>query len=301
MKSLAVELKLSGHFTMTVTKPDGSSRVVAEFDNLITNTGLEQYGLRANNNLINQCCVGTGTTAPAFSDTSLVNQIAYTSTTQPVNSNGTYANVYASGYIRFTKTFRFAEGAAAGNLTEVGIRVDFGAGNGPLFSRARIVDGSNNPTSITILSDETLDVTYELRAYRPTGDVTGNITLGGVSYAYVMRQANAEDQQWAMPDNGFSNRSAPQAFSGDIAAINSSPSGFLGQGTIMSFAAYVNNSRQIDATHGFALNAPTTSIKSVVIDTRMGIYQIGFTPVIPKTAANILSLVFRFSWARRTI
>lgn len=103
-----------------------------------------------------------------------------------------------------------------------------------------------------------------------------------------------------MPDQGFSVRGAPLSFSGDIAAINSFPSGFLAQGSISTVASYVNGSRQIDTTQGFALNAPTTSIKSVLIDTRMGVYQIAFTPVIPKTASNILSLVFRFSWARRT-
>ena len=56
--------------------------------------------------------------------------------------------------------------------------------------RALILDGGGSPTTLTILSDETLDVTYTIRVYPPTTDVTGSITLDGVSYGYTIRPCN---------------------------------------------------------------------------------------------------------------
>ena len=77
----------------------------------------------------------------------------------------------AYGYSRLE--VQFDKGAAKGNISEIGVCDN--DGGSPLWSRSLILDKSGNPTSITILDDEYLTVTYELRRYVSTETVTTTI------------------------------------------------------------------------------------------------------------------------------
>ena len=78
-----------------------------------------------------------------------------------------------SPYYRWAKvTWRFGQGVAAGNISEVGL----GWGNSNLWNRALIKDANGNPTTITVLSDEYLDVVSEIRDY-PTLSSSGSFNL----------------------------------------------------------------------------------------------------------------------------
>ncbi len=289
--------ELSGHFKLQVFRPDGSMRQEVEFDNLITDTGLEQYGLQNGADILPLCVVGTGSATPAFSDTTLGTQLAHSDN---ITAQSLF-NEVSAGYVRIRRTFRFAAGVATGNLTEVGIRSDNSSGS--LFSRALILDGSNAPTTITILSDEVLDVTYELRIYKPAADVTGTVTLGGTNYAFTIRPANSTASDWASPQlsaTAYRFATYPSAYSSGIAAENTSPSGTLGNGDVPVAQTYVNGSKQRDFLISFGLSAVTANIGSLLFNSNFGIYQIGFAPVVPKTNANVLSLTVRLSWARKT-
>ena len=166
-------MRVSGGARGTVT--------LAEFDNLILDAGLNRLGTGG---VANCCQVGTGTSAPAVTDTTLQAYLVGTSTIQADSAQSYVAGPPA--YVTMSRTFRFGTGVAAGNLTEVG--VGWATASGSLFSRARIVDGGGSPTTISVLSDETLDVVYTLRAYVPA-DATGSVTLAGTSYGYTMRWA----------------------------------------------------------------------------------------------------------------
>ena len=97
----------------------GSRRVAADwFPNLITDVGLEAMGTVSVSTLTSWCRVGSGTTAPAFTDTGLVAQVAATNAEQ-ASSYGAQAAAPYYGF--YTITRRFAAGAAAGNLSEVGM------------------------------------------------------------------------------------------------------------------------------------------------------------------------------------
>lgn len=290
--------EVAGHFKMVAIRPDGTRRPLAEFDNLITDTGLEQYGL-VGSSLLTGCAVGTGTAVPAVSDTGLANQIAHTTNSGPGGTRATVVGPPAYSFVRLV--FRFPTGAAAGNLTEVGIRGG-SSSSGPLFSRARILDGSGNPTTITVLADEVLDVTYELRVYHVTTDVTGTVNLGGTNYDFTIRRANSNSDEWGYPDLGFTltrGSALPSVFSGGIGAANTTPSGYLANATGVTAQAYTNGSRQRDFLITVGLSAVTSNIGALMLLTNLGIYQIGFSPVIPKTASNILTLMVRLGIARR--
>ncbi|KAK6697116.1 hypothetical protein SNK04_014381 [Fusarium graminearum] len=81
------------------------------------------------------CRVGTGSTAPAVTDTALANQVA-TTTTVSARTSGVQATTPYFGWFR--STYRFAPSGTAQNLAEVGVAT---LATGGLFSRALIVDG----------------------------------------------------------------------------------------------------------------------------------------------------------------
>ena len=96
-------------------------------------------------------------------------------------------------YISHIVEYHFAIGAAAGNLSELG--VGWASSGTTLFSRALILDSGGTPTTITVLSDEYLYVTYEHRFYPSETDATGSIVftgnIGG-TYTYTLRPAQID-------------------------------------------------------------------------------------------------------------
>ena len=64
----SVQSRVAGHFCVNAVRPDGSVRALAEFPNLITDWGLNRM---ASNGYLAYCHVGSGSTPPAFGDTSL--------------------------------------------------------------------------------------------------------------------------------------------------------------------------------------------------------------------------------------
>lgn len=305
-----VSLGFAGHFTMTVSGGKRGTKVLAEFDNMILDSGLN-YLAGGSRNAVSYCTVGTGTTAVAASQTALVNAIANTGTVQRAFLGGTYVAgppAYKTDYI----TFRFATGVAAGNLTEVGVGWN---STGSLFSRALILDGGGAPTTITVLSDETLDVTYTLRCYAPS-DVTGIVNLGGVNYNYTIRGAQMSSGgtgTWNPGDvqnYGFCNATDAfvETFTGSISATPGGvPSGTSWGGTVVTApSAYVNNSMQRSVQYRLDLNDGNLGggFKSMNLRCK-GVggqsthaFQIEFSPNVPKDNTKVLRLNMTFSVAR---
>jgi hypothetical protein len=305
MTIATVQTQVAGYFKIEAVKPDGTRRVLADwFPNLILDQGLDRMG--ANSDYLNACQVGTGNTAPAVGQTGLVSYTAGTSTT---NSTTTGAAADAPYYGWRRNVFRFAAGAAEGNLSEVG--VGWSTSGSDLFSRALILDGLGDPTTITVLSDEFLDVTYELRQYAPTADVTGTVVDGSDSYDFTLRAARATvSTHWG---GGLGIASSHQigqvpffiAYTGTLGAVTGQPSGTTasisssGQGVN---AAYSASSYQRDFTVSAGLSDINLSggVRSVLIPTTRGEYQCEFDPPIPKDGTKTLVLGFRVTWARRT-
>ena len=168
-----------------------------------------------------------------------------------------------------------------------------------------ILDSSGSPTTITVLPNESLSVTYQLNNYVPTEDVTGTIDIAGVSYAYTLRAALCTSADWcfnparqAMVYVGPS----PSAYNGPIGDITSSPSGQYAFGTAGN-SGYAANSFSLQTGISFSIaqgNLPG-GIASVYCDWGgLGIYQVGFDPPIPKDSSHALTLSMSLSWAINT-
>jgi hypothetical protein len=318
---MKLNAKVGGRYKLIKHKaaPDGTvipgtSEVVADwFPNLITDQGLELMG--SSSTYLSFCQVGSGNATPTVSDTGLQTWVAGTDTQQSSATSGSFA----LGYRGYVRTMRFAAGVAAGNLQEIGMGT---AASGPtLYSRALIVDSGGNPTTITVLPDEILDVVYEHRVYWPEVDGGGVINISGVNYTYVTRAVAVTTSNnsfsgygWGTFGTGafsgirgysFANGVAQSAaYDGALVAPNASqPTGTIGSSSSASSPPYVPGSltRQGTLTWNVGNANFATGISAVKVGFGWCSYQISFDPPIPKNNTQELSLTFTHSWSRATI
>jgi hypothetical protein len=191
---LGAQTGVSGHYKLAVRNPDGTLIRELEFDNLITNNGLDRIfagrntggayseGYLAGPSIY--CQVGTGTAAPAYTDTALTSYFAQMgtlySTTSGVQSSAPY-------YGYQTVTYRFPAGTFNNTvITEVGISIPKVSAQ-VLFSHALITDNSGTPTPITLSSSDILDISYTIKLVVPTSDTTFSTTISGTSYSVTCR------------------------------------------------------------------------------------------------------------------
>lgn len=289
----------------------GESRNLASFENLILDSGLNRLGTGG---VIDGACVGTGTTAPANSQTSLASLLRVT-TTRQVNSE-LAGSTTAPYYAEYQTVYRFPAGTAAGNLSEVGL----GWNANPwantmdgLWCRALIKDSQGNPTTITVLSDEVLDIVYTLQLHPPTSDITGTFNLSGVAYQYTLRPAWVNSRMYPISWEagrilgGIFDYGAT-AFTGGIGAVTSGPSGTAGYNIPLTKQTYVNNSNQCVFTVNVDLNTANLAggIRSMQFGITGNSWQAEFSRVsdgatIPKDSTNVLTIPFWVSWNRANV
>ena len=134
------------------------------FDNMILDQGLRKLLTSfASENHSQQALfafgVGSSSQAVEPTDTDLISPIKrlfdYGAQTYGWDAAGGF------GWSRNVKSF--ARGAAAGNISE--LTTGWGDGVNQAFARALVRDSSGNPATITVLSDEVLTVTWEIRRW----------------------------------------------------------------------------------------------------------------------------------------
>ena len=294
--SIKIESNSSGRFKFEAISSEGVVRNLGEFDNLITDIGLTRMG--ANSDYLAYCRVGSGSTTPQFTDTSLVSQVAGVGGAVSTEGVAPVPPYHAWSQ----RVFTFAAGVAAGNLSEVG--VGWAASGTTLFSRALILDASNNPTTITIQPDETLRVTYVHKYFPNIVDSTGTVTLTGNlagTYSYVARPANVtSSSNWVSSRSQTSSTTSGSNYfySGDIGGITSQPSGTP---SAVTYSSNISDPLTAEFTLTAGVDAANFvgGVKSYLIRAGNGTYQVGFTPAIPKLSDEELQLKFKFSWGRK--
>lgn len=297
LMSIEFKPRIQGFYKIEATNVlTGEKRIAADwFPNLITNIGLNQMGKTG---VTTNCLVGSGNDIPSVFDTALRAKVAHTSsiinTTNTARSSPPYYGIC-------TKTFRFAVGAAAGNLSEVGI----GWNDTNCFSRALILDSLGQPTTITILPYEFLDIIYELRCYPPLEDEFFTLTLSGTVYEATVRASDVTSNQWAPNLSGrvllWSNTTSTIAYSGPIGLITGSPTGSVASTAPNNFD-YVEGSYSQNAYSLFDLNQANfvDGIKSFRFMTyfQVGMYQVEFDKFIPKNNTRTWRIDYGVTWAR---
>jgi hypothetical protein len=307
------KLALKGRYKIKKFDANGLCNFEGEwFDNLITNAGLDNIGNPQGYNLggpyLNSyCCVGTGTTAPSDTDTFLTNYGVASSGILGATSK-TY-NAGPPSYWAAVWVYTFSAGTATGTWSEIGVGNFYTntATEPTLFSHALITSGGSL-TTITVLSTESLQVTYELDYYINTTTNSYSFTMSSVSYSGNYLRADVTtppsiDQGCIY--NAFGNNTAAiYVYNGTIGSITSSPSGSVAggpNGSTSSQGTYTSGSYFQSFTVSFSTSQGnvTGGISAFMTTVSAhGNYQFSVTPSIPKTSSYQMSITFNYSWAR---
>lgn len=311
---LEARVEIEGLYKIEAVKLDGTRRLLADwFANTISNTGLDLIAQSTgSNSIVMQCCVvGSGTTPPddvTFTQGTITTPLKTLTTT----ANATGAQVSAPYYGWWRRTFQFIPTGSAYNASEVGVGRSDGAlpSQFTLFSRQLIVDGLGDPLTISVLADEYLDVTYELRIYPPLEDVEFALNITGtdpITHDCVLRATNVTTATfWGSPLQSNAGMQSPdtEVTSGTIGAITSGITGsHLSGSPTATNAAYSVGSYKRRATIVWGITAGNSvpGISAMYFIHSHGAYQVSFDPPILKDSNKILTLVTEVTWARRIL
>src|SRR5690606_26890682 len=192
--------RVKGRFKLRAMKGDFVMRETPWCPNIIVNGAFDFWLQNATNTGIMGFVAGAGTSTPQPTDTSLQSFLGGGGLVQEgwVTKNTTVSPRSITVGVRI----RAGEGAVVGNVAEIALcRGTTGTPNNstPIFNRARVVDEMGNPTTITVLSDEFLEVIYEITLYAiegATGTLTINIDGTPTNFDYEIRPISMNSTQW---------------------------------------------------------------------------------------------------------
>lgn len=316
-------MRLSGYYDVKLI--DASTQQVKshlQFSNIITDAGLNAigaglYGSGLSASGLQFIAVGSGSTTPQITDTSLVSEITRTSAdggfAQEVGSNA--SPEYS--FLKVTRVFTTAQ--ANGNLRELG----FLSSTSVLFSRSLFKDSLGNPTVITKTAQDILQITYEIRISGPATDVTGTFDyapLGSSTYTIRPQGINLSNQWnnalvrmgvWTSSSNVLIARASNSTFFNIRTGLNTPATDAASSAapTTITVASYTAGTFYRDVTYvwrpsdGNLTGGLATFVFSPWELTGAGdlsryLYQMSFSPALPKTIIRRFELTLRFSWTR---
>lgn len=162
--------KLKGRFVVELIHArTGIVKRKLEFDNLITDAGLnaihsgtQLHQLFLNTSAASYVEVGTGSTPPAVSDTSLESSLGGTNSNGGFSSHQVEGPGSSNGWFESWRFYRvFTEAQVNGNLTEIGIRLTDNPSSA-LWSRTLFVDEVGDPVTIVKTNEDQLKISYTL-------------------------------------------------------------------------------------------------------------------------------------------
>lgn len=292
---ITTKLGLRGEFTLRVIDArTGNVRAERHFQNLITNVGLETFAKSQAPGLF-YCSVGKGTNTPSVIDTALSNVVA----SQNMSDSGTTSPVAPNYEYSASRSCRFAAGAISDTITEIGI---FYTNANTLWCRQLILDEYGNPSSLTVLPNEYLDVVYTLWYYPPLQDRAFQFQMNGVTYSCVSRccylpRFSNYMLSFVTLGSDFQFRAAYETQT--LGDITSGPAG-TEYSALKSSTNYTWGGNEAPyswkATVSLGLGEanPPGGIGSAVIYHRasMPASQISFTPKLPKDSNTEMALLF---------
>ena len=311
-----MQVGLYGEVKVIVKRADGTVRLdTGFFPNVITNLGLDAIG--SNNNLFMYCAVGGGNSKPLNTNTKLDKFLKVGSEISST-SKYDYDPVRDTEFYKCSRTvgYRFT-GLDNQNISEVGLVSDYRSELHSAFTRTLIKNSDGDPTVITVLSGEILELQYRLwqvfdlkdkdqvvTAMMDSVEVPVNVKIrlagvGGTSTGSNWNYARVVGEVVT-----FQGNANPQFGTGEIGEITGLISGISHQYTLtMAWEAY----QQSTYKRKFSINASITEavhpIRSFLFFTGLGAYQVRFGTVdgdlpIDKTNQDILQLGFEMSWGR---
>lgn len=313
MNDMRVEAGVQGYFQLNavkaITQPDGTvtdgdTRVLTDwFPNLVLDSGLNRM---ATGSFLTGVCVGSGTSEPQITQTGLDSFIARTTTIQGSTSGRqvTSGEFYWWGRV----TYRFAQGKAEGNLSEIGV----GWANDGLLNRTLIKDTAGNPTTVVILPDEFLDVNFEFRVYPKMTDTVktikyqeriNNQIVDVSTHEVTIRPLMTSNDIWfSTSSNDTGDRGVTftgySVYTGALNDMLTSPGGSTLSGGSLQAEPGDPAERKRLAKYFFDLNYGNGVHSVVVVNTSIGSYKFSYNPPITKTANYQQWHSFGIKWSR---
>lgn len=298
-----MSIGVRGEFELSVVKADSGVVVrKVNFPNLITDIGLENWARGWSSPY---CQVGTGASTPAATDTSLVQGIAQTQMGLASGSAGTPPD-YA---VTQRYTCRFDAGTISNNISEIGVRM--GAG-GSVWCRQRILDEYGEPSSITVLSNEYLDVAYTVYFYPNLQDNVFTFAMDGVTYSCVSRHARgaqlASNANTRTYITNYCQHTILSVFSTQqLGDITGEPGGTAVTGGAIGVLAPYDYSRRFSRSDVVKLELAVYNVDggigSMLVADYFGLFyrQLSFNPKLPKDQNTVMELQFSDTISRHSI
>lgn len=309
---------VKGEFTLTVRKNNIVTKQIT-FPNIITDYGINRL---AYNSQSNWAHVGTGTTPPTVNDAQLEALVASTTATS-ADPLGSVIGVDVDPGWPFRRriNYEFPVGTFDGTkiITEVGISE---GETENLFSRALLEDTDGNPTSLLVLSDEILTITYARYTYLVLTDSNTVLNVDGVPTTVTGRAVSLGNASCrGLQGNPIYVLGNPQPVDGfpsiDTSFVlstqtlydqtDNSPCSMTvfseQRGNTGVRDAYIENSLIktgsvfYEQTRG---NLDGNGIGSIVFLHGIGMWQFAFNPKIPKDTNTRITFSTSLSWGRYT-
>ena len=307
---MQANMGMAGEFRVVVKRADGSTKIDTGYQkNLILNQGLDFFGGKNGTDMMAYCVIGSGNSQPSYTQNKLDTAIKGV-------SGGNFSTKYDYDAARdgsLYKTNRVCKYSFTGlnnvNVSELGLASIYDSTTTYfLCTRALIKDSQGNPTTITVLSGEILEIYYKLWAVYDTTDKTGTLNLldgvgGSVAYNYVLSPMLVGHTYYKDVGYLLGSDYNKLVFSGDKAIFTGEPSNYFystRDNAILS--SYVMGSYKRVFTATFGIYDANGSIRTYGFY-NMGWWQIRFGSVandspITKTNTQTLSIPVEFSWGR---
>ena len=293
---MIIPSRLAGEYQVQVLKADRTPRLITHWmPNIVTNFGLDS--LLSGQNFTARCSVGTGTATPLATDNQLHELVA--STDNRKNAFSSRRTEEPWGGVRQV-SYEFGLGAVVGNMNEVGV----GTSTTNLFSRALFVDVNGATTTVTVLEDEILYVTYRVYNYAPVEDQAFTFDMPSGSHSAIVRACRVGSSNvnsgWGLRDE-FAGLNNVIATDGALSDVFTDPTGVASGSNSNSTKAYSTGDYYRDMECYWTLDRANfaTGISAMRLETRgLGCYQFAIDPPIMKTDADLLSMSFRVSVER---
>lgn len=277
---------------------------ITEFKNLILDTGLQRIG--QNDDWYRWLHLGSGTQAPHPLQNALQNATYKGSSVAPSNSYSSGINIEdpLNPYCWMIRVFRVSPRGENRTYSEMGV----GWNDSNLFSRTLIKDPLGLPSSISILGDEYLDVTYEVRMYMPVDTATYTVTPTGDDKeprTITVRGSNLNTSSstmgWSIGGSILNNSGSynNRFWTGGIQGLYQQPSG-SGVGSGFNYTSRLRTSDTSCEFH-FTRELPDNigHIRSIQISQQAYCFQMELDPPFDKSNEERFGFSYSISWGRR--
>lgn len=300
---------IAGEVRCIVKREDGSVKEDTGFQkNLILNQGLDFFGGDKGVNIFASCVIGSGNTAPTINQTQLVSFVALVNGIQHSAEyaySATGDNLYKSN-----KVYKYSfAGLNNVNISEVGLASQgSSSANYYLCTRALIRDIAGQPTAITILTGEVLEVYYKVWRVISVLDTSYVVNMldgkgGSKPYNVVVRPFDVGKVGWDTTGDIAAINTINRISSGELSVITSEPALTEDARPTIIADAYVPSSYKRRTSMTFSVSQANHNIRVIFSLNKFYRFQFRFGSVlddspIPKTSNETLTIPLEFSWGR---